>query len=343
MIFFEEFRQSSRKSFLLSILNYFALFFYPLVIILNIVVLYYSNYTDKNNSCGVACVLDVSIGALLLYCLPHDSKQEMNGMIEGNGDRKGMEEEKGDRQEEEGRKRKGKGKVDKKEQRERRQSPIGNNSKSPNKSRKQGKTNTSTSTAHTVQSVIPFCVIDIRWLLQLNEHRKNTTEVKNKEWDGEFRGASLWNERRNSLGINESKYEKGKKHVEWGAPSTTSKKEEVIDRVHFIACAMVVITKTYVTTRTVRQRMFSDIVRYSDSTIGSPRSPDSKSLNQQQNTLFSGQINGRLSDGVYRHDDSLRGFVGHNLRGDEGGGEEDVKEDTRLCAGTVYIVNLQGE
>lgn len=303
----------------------------------------------------MACVLDAPIGALLLYCLPHDVK-EVNGVKEGSGSRAGVGEEKGERQEEEGRKGKGKGKGKgkvegyKKEQIKGIRIRVNDENKSPNTSRKQGE---KTNTAHTAQSAIPFCVVDVRWLLQLNESNKNTTEVKNKEIDNEFRGASLWNERYNTSGINESKYEKGKKEVEWGAPTTTSKKEEVIDRIEFIACAMVVVTKTYVTSRTVRQRTFSaDIVRHSDSALKSPRSPpnsnNTKSLNQQQIVMFTDQMNGRPPYGVHRHDDSSRGSVGHNLKGEEGGegeveGKEDVKEDTRLCAGTVYIINLQGE
>ena len=219
--------------------------------------------------------------------------------------------------------------------------------------------------AETAQTVLPFCVLDIRWLLQLNE-QYGTDESKVRDTTGEedYRGTGSRLEKKTGLGYGKSMNEDDARSI-----STTSRKEEVLDSIQFLQNSVVIITKTHTVLRTVRHARPStaDVSSHHDS----PHSPHFNAntsssrgevgVHRQagkeagKEVVREVQKEGGKAVGKSRQivEEAVSGLSGQIER--DGSTEEgvtrsvsrldvrEVREEVKLVGGTVYTCALFGE
>ena len=151
--------------------------------------------------------------------------------------------------------------------------------------------------AETAQTVLPFCVLDIRWLLQLNE-QYGTDESKVRDTTGEedYKGNGSRLEKKTGLGYGKSMNEDDAYSI-----STTSRKEEVLDSIQFLQHSVVIITKTHTVLRTVRHAR-----------------PSTADINSHHDSPHSPHFNANTS--------SSRGEVGVHRQAGKEAGKEVVRE-----------------
>jgi hypothetical protein len=223
--------------------------------------------------------------------------------------------------------------------------------------------------AETAQTVLPFCVLDIRWLLQLNEqYGKEESKVRDTTGEEDYKGNGSRLEKKTGLGYGKSMNEDDARSI-----STTSRKEEVLDSIQFLQNSVVIITKTHTVLRTVRHARPStaDI----SSHHGSSHSPHfnantSSSRGEVGVHRQAGKEAGKvvvrevkkevgIAVGKSRQivEEAVSGLSG-KIEGDESTEEgvtrsvsrldvrevrEEVKEEVKLVGGTVYTCALFGE
>jgi hypothetical protein len=149
--------------------------------------------------------------------------------------------------------------------------------------------------AETAQTVLPFCVLDIRWLLQLNEqYGKEESKVRDTTGEEDYKGNGSRLEKKTGLGYGKSMNEDDARSI-----STTSRKEEVLDSIQFLQNSVVIITKTHTVLRTVRHARPSttDINSHHDS----PHSPHFNANTSSSRVEVGGWVGKGVHKGVHRH------------------------------------------
>jgi hypothetical protein len=228
-------------------------------------------------------VLDIPLGALLLYYLPHT--------VEGCTGREIGEEQ---RSSQEGHRSASKHTAATSDQHgTASEGKRGDTHRDTNRNR--DKDRDKEFSAETAQTVLPFCVLDIRWLLQLNEqYGKEESKVRDTTGEEDYKGNGSRLEKKTGLGYGKSMNEDDARSI-----STTSRKEEVLDSIQFLQNSVVIITKTHTVLRTVRHARPSttDINSHHDS----PHSPHFNANTSSSRVEVGGWVGKGVHKGVHRH------------------------------------------
>jgi hypothetical protein len=294
-------------------------------------------------------VLDIPLGALLLYYLPHIAEGS-TGREKGRGGEQGPM-PKGSRQELSSvyRHTKPSSRHD-----------SADEGKRGDRHRERDRDRDRDSSQETAQVAFPFCAVDVRWLLQLNEESSTEeSKVRDAVNEEDFKGIGSRLDKKTSLGFGKGKNEDSTQSIY----STTSRKEEVLDSIQFLQNSVVMITKTNSKIRTVKRTRSS--------------STDVSSHHAFPN-LPAGASNGRIEvsgcDGigarkegekevrkevgkVCRTPDKTTSGLSGKIKGDdvtdwdvygmasrkdEEDVIEEVKEEVKLAGGAIYTCTLLG-
>jgi hypothetical protein len=294
-------------------------------------------------------VLDVPLGALLLYYLPH-TMQGSTGRETGIGEEQGS-----------------KGSSQGQRSAHRHNTPSSRHDSSDEgkrgdtdieRNRDRGRERDSS--VETAQVALPFCVVDVRWLLQLNE-QSNSEESKGRETMNEedLQGTSSRLGKKMSLAFGKGKNEDDTRSVY----STTSRKEEVLDSMQFLQNSVVIITKTYSKTRTVKHSRSTsmDAKRYHDfphlpADVNNRRMEVGGWVGNRVRKDAGEEAQKEVGNNRRTPDDTISGFSGKIERDDvtdedvsrtasrldEEEVKEEVKEEIKLVGGTIYTCTLLG-
>ena len=211
-------------------------------------------------------------------------------------------------------------------------------------------------------SILPFCYIDIKWLLQFEE-RNATATVPDLKGTGTGTGAGAGisvNRSVKNVPNRETLAERGKKRM---------KREEVVDRISFLADTMVIVTKTNLTvtkiisTEKIRsvnieiddnrmsQRGLNETKLNSKSDTGTFRSVIIEDNEVQSRSAHSGadyKGSGRLFEKNPSVNESVKSLFDEEKRKEEDEKkrkeerEVEEEEEFKVLGGTIFTCHLRG-
>jgi hypothetical protein len=308
----------------------------PLIISFNTVCVVYLAVDEGFSTVGV---LDIPLGALLLYYLPHTAVRSTGG-------------ETGEQQRAEGR---GQGKSSAYKSSAYKQTAGTSGQHDSYSEGKRGDRDIDIST-ETAQIASPFCVVDIRWLLQLNEqYGIEESKVRENMSEEDIKGTFNRLEKKTSLGFEKGKNEDDTRYLY----STTSRKKEVLDSMQFLQNSVVIIAKTHMKTRTVRRTRSSSInVKSHQDSPHFAADPNNRRI----------EAGGQMRKGAQkvverevvksrRTVDKAVGGLSGKIEGDEVPDDvsrkaprlededvkEEVTEEVKLVGGTIYTCSILGK
>jgi hypothetical protein len=314
----------------------------PLIISFNTLCVFYLTVDGGFSTAGV---LDIPLGALLLYYLPHIAERS-TGRETGR--------ETGEEQRAKGR---GQGHSSSYKHSA---GTLGQHDSSSEGKRgdiERDSDSDRDSSVETAQIASPFCMVDIRWLLQLNEHYSTEeSNVGENMCEEDVKGTGNRLEKKTNVGIGKGKNEDDARDV----CSTTSRKKEVLHSIHCLQNSVVIITKTLLKIRTVRQtrsaqrqlkspqdsplfaakpnngrtdaggRVGKVVLKKVEKEVEKSRRTADKAISS-----LSGKI---MGDDIPDEDVSRRAY---RLEDEEV--KEEVLEEVKLIASTIYTCSILGE
>jgi hypothetical protein len=306
----------------------------PLIVSFNTVCVVYLAVDEGFSTVGV---LDIPLGALLLYYLPHTAERSTGREI--------------------GEKQSAKGRGQDKSSAYKHTAGTSGQHDSASEGKRGDRDIDIDNSTETAQIASPFCVVDIRWLLQLNEqYGTEESNVREHMSEEDIKGTFNRLEKKTSLGFGKSKNDDDARYLY----STTSRKKEVLDSMQFLQNSVVIITKTHMKTRTVRRTRSSSI------NVKNPQdSPHFAADPNNRGIEAGGQVRKGVQKVVDREegksrptaDKAVSGLSG-KIEGDEVSDEdesrrasrlededvkEEVTEEVKLVGGTIYTCSILGK